>query len=372
MDFKKVFLVSALVAIMGVSAMAQDASVTPYAGVRYFIGAYYQNKDMAKANGTGSDADVDLANTLVNTSRVGVKFNKGKLSGVAELGLGPGHAGKVTTRHIYANYKFDMGLNLLVGQTDLPWYMPLTNEAYDIHGGPGTSQADRTPQIKLSYMGAYLVLAKSPGLNPPDSNLGYHAQMYAGQDVYMPLTAIGYDYKSDMIDLGVGFAGYKYFIKNPTLANAKENDDIFAFIGYVHGNVKLGDLFVRFNVAIEQAPTLLGLTQAGPHFNGAGSASTIHNGITSDLKKLDDMFVEGMLELGFKLPFGVFAVSGGYAMNLDETDATRLGIGAQLAINVAPGFSIVPTVFYLDEMKNSAGNKQGADALAGLQFRADL
>lgn len=367
MNLKKLFFIFLFVTA-AVSAMAQNASVTPYASVRYFIGAYYQNDDMPGGR------DIDLTNTLINTSRLGMKFNRGRLSGIAEIGLGPGHAGTVTTRHIYANYKFDTGFELLVGQTDLPWYMPITNEAYDIHGGPGTSQADRTPQIKLSFQGVYIVLAKSPGLNPADSSIGYDKNMYGGQDVYMPLTAIGYDYKSDVIDFGLGLAGYKYIIQNKAEYSENlisgYNNNILAFIAYLHGNVKLGDLFVRFNTALERAPALLGLTQGEPHFN-----SNMHNGINPDTYKLKDMFVEGMVEVGLRLPLGILAASFGYAQNISndgDGDANRLGMGIQFAIDAAPNFTVVPTIFYLNELEDTNGNKQGADMLAGIQFRIDL
>ena len=365
MNFKKVFLTVMFIAIAGTAVMAQETTATPYAGVRYFIGAYAQDKNMPGGK------DIDLANTLVNTSRLGVNFSKGNLSGKAEIGLGPGHAGVVATRHIYAQYAADSGLTVLVGQTDLPWYMPLSNEAFDIHGGPGTSQADRTPQIKISYQGFYLIAAKYYGTTPPNQNFGYYPALYDDKDLYMPLTGIGYDLKSEMLDLGVGFAGYKQADKT---AGAQ---DVVAYIGYVHGTAKLGDMFIRFNAAYEKAPMLLGLTQGQPMFRGSNGTPTGHllHSVLADTEKATDHFVEGMLEFGYKLPMGVFTASIGYQKNITtdlDGSADRMGIGAQMAINVYPGFAVVPTIFYLDELQDKDGNAQGADLLAGIQFRADF
>ena len=368
MNFKKVLLAATLFSSMGISAMAQEATVTPYAGIRYFFGAYYQNKDM-----TGNSADVDLANTLVNSSRLGVKFEKSKLSGQAELGIGPGHGGLVSARAIYVQYKADNSLTVLVGQTHMPWYMQTANEAYDQHGGPGSSHSDRAPQIKLSYMGAYLLLAKQ-AVSSSNQNDGYKADIYNGQDVYMPVTGIGYAYKSDAFDIEAGFAGYKYKINDMTKytgfsGNLKPEKDTLAYIGYVNANIKFGDAYVKLHGAYEQAPMLIGLSQSQSHFKSASDY------IKADTEKPDDNFVEGLIEFGYKTPLGLFATSFGYTRNIShdgDGSADRLGIGVQLAIELEKGFSIVPTVFYRDELENVSGAKQGADMLAGLEFRADL
>ena len=351
------------IVISGTTLMAQKAIVTPYAGVRYFIGAYAQDKNMPQGK------DIDLANTLINTSRLGINFQKGNFNGKAEIGLGPGHAGVVSTRHIYAEYKADNGLAILVGQTKLPWQMPVANEAFDIHGGPGTSHADLTPQIKLSYQGFYLIFAKYYGLASPGSNAGYYADLYNNKDLYMPVTGIGYDLKSEALDLGFGFAGYRE-------ANKTTTTDVQSWIAYLHGDIKLGNMFIRFNAAYEKAPLLLGLTQGQPMFQGVGSTlGHFYHGVSSDIEKPTDHFAEGMVEFGYKLPFGVFTTSVGYQFNVTnegEGDANRLGIGAQLAIDLTKGFTVVPTFFYLDELQDASGNAQGADLVAGIQFRADF
>jgi len=404
----KIYLLTAVMVASVTAVMAQEKTFTPYGSVRYFLGAYYQDKQMVSGTpGTKADRyDVDLVNTLIpGTSRFGTRFTNGNLTGQFELGLYGGHNGRVGVRQAWGAYKFDFGLQVLIGNTDAPWYKPMGAEAWDIVGGPGTTQGDRAPRIRLSFMGLYIDLQRAPVAGSQDGYTGYWNQYYGGQDQIVPLTTIGYEYKSDMIDFGIGVAGYKYFHRkgtegagavgtdgappagtltldeddngDPILvtvpASARSGPDsdhsLGAYMAFVNAHIKLGGPYVKLNVAYEKAPHLLGINATGPHFKG-GSAHAIN----PDLSKDSDTFIEGGLELGYKTQsFGIGAAVG-YMRNLQSRakDADRISYGLNIDIPVAAGFRIVPTVYYLDERKNAQEKKQGADMLAGLKFQLDL
>jgi len=366
------------VAVMSMTAavFAQDTKITPYASVRYFIGAYYQNKDFASTVSSKPDSrsDVDMVNSLINTSRLGVKFEKGAVSGEAQVRLGPGHNGLVQDALIYGVFKSSFGLEVMAGQNESPWTYSNANEAWDNAGdGLGSSKGRRIPQLKLSFAGAYIDLMRPPRADE-GTNDGYQDNIYKGRDVYMPLTAVGYEFKSDIADIGLGFAGYKFIVKNGYTGTIKGNDssaNAWTYIGYLHGNIKLGAPYIKFNATYQKAPYMLNIP-AVTHFSSGAHNPT--SGLANDMVRRTDAFFEGFIELGFKTGLGTLSANFAYEKNLDvrKGRADRMAVGANFAIPVVAGFKVTPTVLYINELKNKAGVDQGYDLLAGLKLQYDL
>jgi len=406
MKLRNCLLAAIMVASTAMVAMAQEKTFAPYASIRYFIGAYYQDKYFVNNDaaatapatyGTKADRhDLDLVQGMApGVSRFGARFADGNLTGQVEFGLFGGHNGRVGVRQAWGAYKFDFGLQVLAGNTDAPWYKPAGSEAWEVYGGPGWTMGDRAPQIKLSLLGlgsptsfAYVALQRPPTNGSIDSSFGYWSQYNtgsvagaAGRDVFMPVTTVGYEYKSDMADIGVGATFYKYFVRRGAEGGAYYPDplnpggglgagldhSLMAYMGFINGNIKLGGPFVKFNFAYEKAPMLLGITGGGPYYNG------VKHGL-GDRNKLSDVFLEGALEVGYNSPDFGFGLSFGYVRNIssDANSADRLGVGLNVYIPVAKGFRVVPTALYMDERKDAAKNKQGADCLAGIKLQYDL
>jgi hypothetical protein len=230
--------------------------------------------------------------------------------------------------------------------------------------------------LKLAFKGAYVDFIRHS--QPNNVNTGY-SSFYTGRDVYFPVTAVGYDLKSDFIDIGLGFAGFKYFIKDSTVlaadtttTNNANINDTFAYIGYVHGTVKLGGPYVKFNATYQKAPELLGIT-GGSYFNATG------HGISEDRTaaaggSFSDAFFEGYIEFGIKTGLGTFAANVAYEKNLDAPQgrADRGAVGLNFSIPVVQGFKVTPTVLYINELKDRAGVDQGYDVLGGIKLQYDL
>jgi len=420
MKRKSCILAAFMVVSTAMVAMAQERTVTPYASIRYFVGAYYQSKDFVGPPPSGASKkryDVDLVNGLIpGTSRFGSRFASGNLTGQVELGLFGGHNGRVGVRQAWGAYKFDFGLQVLVGNTDAPWYKPIGAEAWDLLGGPGASQGDRAPRVRLSFMGAYIDLQRPPVLGSWDEFSGYTNMHYTGRDQIVPLATIGYEFKSDMADIGVGATGYKYFMRRgregdagatgapvtgfgPEAANTTAppwnlNHSLAAYMGFLNGHIKLGGPYAKFNLAYEKGPGLLGVSPTGGHFKASPPIKGKGNhSVWNDANGWSDAFFEGALELGYKTPdFGI-GLAVGYMRNLDgkrpfvddgsgnyirdnskprAKGADRISYGINIDIPVAKGFRVVPTAYYLDERKDAAKVKQGADALAGIKLQLDL
>jgi len=403
MKRKSCILAAFMVVSTAMVAMAQDRTVTPYASIRYFVGAYYQSKDFVDSRpstpGDKKRYDVDLVNGLIpGTSRFGSRFASGNLTGQVELGLFGGHNGRVGVRQAWGAYKFDFGLQVLVGNTDAPWYKPIGSEAWDLFGGPGSSQGDRAPRIRLSFMGAYIDLQRPPVLGSQDEYSGYTNMHYTGRDQIVPLATIGYEFKSDMADIGVGVTGYKYFMRKgregyaastglPVAPGGPDegqlDHSLAAYMAFLNGHIKLGGPYAKFNLAYEKAPGLLGVNPTGGLFKANPGSSANPHSVWNDANDFSDAFFDGALELGYKTPdgFGI-GLAVGYMRNLNgkrpfedaprAKGADRISYGINIDIPVAKGFRVVPTAYYLDERKNADKEKQGADALAGIKLQLDL
>jgi len=379
----KTLFFTAIIMSVAAGVFAQDApKITPYASVRYFIGAYYQNKDfrdyLATAGTETGNDKLDMANSLINTSRLGVKFEKGAISGEAQIRLGPGHQGLVQDALMYGTWKSSFGLEVTFGQTEAPFTYSNANEAWDFSGdGLGSSKYERNPQLKLSFAGLYVDLIRAPKATDND-NTGYQTALYDNRSVHMPLTAVGYEFKSDFADIGIGAAGYKYIVKNAAgaIKDGSSDDDAWTYIGYLHGQIKLGAPYIKFNATYQKSPYMLGMPRA-TLFKSSGHISS-GQGPTADYAGPDgsrmDAFFEGFLEFGLKTDLGTLSANAAYMKNLNAPQgrADRMAVGLNFAIPVVSGFKVTPTALYINELKDRAGDKQGYDLLAGLKLQCDL
>ncbi|MCL2026505.1 MAG: hypothetical protein FWG92_06855 [Leptospirales bacterium] len=377
----KTLFFTAVIMSTAAAVFAQDTKITPYASIRYFMGAYYQSKDFRDYGVTpgterGNDK-LDFANSLLNTSRLGARFQKGDVSGEVQVRTNPGHSGAVTTALAYGRYKAPFGLEITAGQMEAPWSYANANEAWDNSGdGIGSSKYQRNPQVMISFKGFYVDFLRTPKAAATGAN-GYHDSMHINRSVHMPFTAVGYEFKSDRADVGIGAAGYKYTVKEVGTgenggANIKGTDqDAWTYIGYLHGQIKLGAPYIKFNATYQKSPHLLGMPSM-VHFNSATSGTARRPGLGSGVANATDAYFEGFVELGFKTGLGTLSANVAYIVNLDEADEGRMGIGLNFAMPIVSGFKVTPAVLYIDEMKDRNGDKQGFDLLAGVKLQYDL
>ena len=357
MKIKSLFLAAIFVASTAVAVMAQDApaakpGITPYASLRVFLGANYTMPEEG-------DGDLDMLMYQGVASRMGLKFMGDKLSGQVELGLqdrrgAVNNGNGVYMRHFFVNYKSG-DLGVLIGQTETPGNFVSMLQTEDFYGiGYGASYYDRVVQLKFSYQGLYLDFVQ-PESYAKTAPLGdVPADNY---DTYMPTIYVGYDYKDSMMSIGLGGCYVKVF------AATEGVDDIEGYMGYVHGQINVAPAYIRFNATYQKDPTALGMRKLTVF------SSTHVAAISADYAGLgsDDAVFEGFLEVGTK----EICAMVGYARNLDN-DADRLAAGLQYTIALESYLKVLPSVLYINDLKDAAGDDQDAEILASIKVQADI
>jgi hypothetical protein len=209
-----------------------------------------------------------------------------------------------------------------------------------LNTGYGASTFHRTAQIKLGWKGAYLDLfdPKSTGAAFGDT---------------APAFTAGYDYKNSTLSLGGGFAGYYI------------NDTTFPYIAYLHGTVKFGKPYIKFNAAFEHDP--------GKPASAAGTVASNWNLRipAGDTRGSHDELFEGYIELGFTGEAFTAILTTGYTHNMGEgnNNANQLGAAFSVIIPLHDRIKLMPAIVYTNGLNNTAGSSQGSTLSAGTTFQ---
>ncbi len=365
-------------------ALAQDKKIDPYFQVRMFLGAHYADEDL----GSGK-SDFDYMENGMLTSRFGLKASVDKLSGQLEVGLKTNsYANALYLRHLYAKYKSDMGVEVLFGQTWTPYFALMGCQSEDFVGiGYGATYDGRLPQLRLTWKGVYIAAISPKGiLNGGDSSTTTYytyddndsgvvgdttgvaldkQTIKVDNDNYMPKVAIGYEYKSDMLDIGPGFAiNYTKTTTVDSLGAGPVVEKVTSFIGYVHGKVKADAFYTSFNATFALNPKNFGIydTSIAPL---DGNSVSVNTGLgTED----NDVYqFEGFVEFGYKLSLGTVSGGVGYVKNFEKVDEQRIAVYGQICIPVVKGFKVTPSVLYVNQLDD-----EGSELIAGVKLQADF
>jgi len=379
MKLKSLIAAMFIVVFAAGMALAQEKKIDPYFQVRVFFGAHYADKDLGK--------DFDYMQNGMLTSRFGLKASLDKLSGQVEIGLKPNSYGNTLyLRHLYAKYKSDMGVEVLFGQTWTPYFALMGCQSEDFVGiGYGATYDGRLPQLRATWNGLYVAALSPRGItNAGDSSSSTYfiydptlaaddpletATVSVDYDNYMPKVAIGYEYKSDMFEIGPGFA--LNYTKKTTDDDTDDTNDsvtkVTSFIGYVHGKVKTGDFYTKFNATFAQNPKDFGIYQVSIAPLDGNGVSGGFNGKSGN----NDVYVfEGFVELGYKLGIGAASAGVGYVKNFEDAAARkeqRLAVYGQICMPVVKGFKVTPTLLYVNQLDD-----EGSELIAGVKLQANF
>jgi hypothetical protein len=355
MKNKIVLLALVLLVFLGAIAAAQEG-LTPYASIRYSAGIRYQNDDYGGENFASLQSPAG--------SRAGLKYKGDVFELQAEVRfnttLGPGP--------VYLIWK-PGNFSLLAGYTDAPTLYSSNISLFEFnHGGYGNLSMGQVPQIKAGYnilgkAGVYIALFETMGwagiTNPGNKNPSRKDDLTRNSSPLPPF-ALGLDYNSGNISIGGGFAGSLFKAGETTVTQGGSpitydaiND--FAMIAYLHGNIKFGAPYIRFNAAFERSRYTFGM----------------NNGNKADGSALEDNIIEGFLEFGYAMDFVTFALAGGYVQNLTNDD-NRLAIGLTAAIPVQKRLKIIPGVIYYNELETGTVSSSGSRVDAGVKLQLDL
>lgn len=361
----------------------------------------YGGEDL-QGGGAGLKSDGKLDWTTQGDSYIGMEMASDHLEGYIEMQWDT-EENSVTTNYYWGKYNFNENFSILIGQTDPLFIQEISNQViYDNvnMNSMGTANSDTLPMIALAFKGFTFALAK-PVTNDEDmqeaSNRGFDMlgngpfESTYDLDTFMPQLQASYAYEADT--WRIKFAG--------AYANAKINkfstEDTASATTYdLHGKKTVHSWLLGMDGQIFFGPlTVGGAVSYGENWEtagwneseyGIGHALIKPNAAMTSYKISDTNTLMLSLAAGYQLTENLYFEAGaGY-----RRDDNNMFVDAncswttylQAVYTVAPGFSIIPEIGYIDYGDNTgfkwAGNKAkdtkslGYEWYAGAQWRLDF
>lgn len=415
---KRLLVLFAAIAALSTSAFAQTADApalkfNPYLSVRMYAG--YHNQDLAE-NSTYADNEADLAYRLQGNTRFGAKMAVDNISGVVEFGLDANNINTSNSADAYLRLAFATwtagDFKVMIGQNYTPYtWVNTFGDVVDDNGmgGFGTSYDGRQPEITFSFMGLYLSFIKpctaTTGIQggkttwtPTGAAVNTASYTVSDTTVFMPKTAVGYDYKTDGFTAGFGGAVNWFKINDEKAGTAQagylDGKNIISWIGYAHTEATAGILVVRANIVYGQNAGNFGIatlptpktgnvdtmandtTPAGAGYLTTNSTAKAACAYDNGDKIVNTRHFEGYISPALKLsPAFIVACGVGYQQEKNseykETDKQVMYfLNAKVAFDKY--FSVTPEISYRDYIKSADGIDQGEEWYAGAKFQADI
>jgi len=425
---KKVLLVmlSALVLVSYTNVFADGlfdgVKFDPYATIKVYEGYHSLDANEANTNvsqttpassptglNTGGGSKTDFDDKLQLNSRFGANFAVDNMTATVEFGFpsnivnGSGTAynsgsgsntytnGALVLRLAYFTAKWG-DFQVEAGQDWTPYTWLAQGDFVDDNNltGFGASYDGRNPQLKFSYMGAYVdFIAES-------RTTGKYIPSPADTKAYMPKIAIGYDFKMDNTVVGLGYAINQVKIHDDVTAaintDGLNGKSITSYIAFVHANIALADFVLRGNFAYLQNPGNFGEKDTTGNSNDtiewtfAGKAMFKNEGVAVLDPGTTDGSVKNTSEIEFYLnPMYAITpdlkVGAGYGYASLKNDVINSGNSATMTeyayfinatYNFNKYFSIMPEFTYRDFGKDYTGTKLGHEYYAGAQLQCKI
>lgn len=315
---------------------------------------------------------------------------------------------KVKTKKYWGQYNFTNNFNILIGQTDPLFIQEISRQvAYDNMNlnGLGTSNSDTLPMIALGYKGFTFALAKPVSkaesfLEANNRGFGLLPQgpfeATYDLDTFMPQLQASYAYEADTwrIKLAGAYANTRIkkfsYYDTSTLAtyDFRGSKTIHSWLFGIDGQVFFGPLSLGGAVSFGQNWETAGWNEfelnLGHALINPNPATMTSPRVSYKVKDSNTLMlaVTGGYQLTERL---YFEAGAGYRRDDNDMfeDANQSWtVYLQAAYEVAPGFSIIPEVGYIDYGDNTgfkwAGTRahdtksQGYEWYAGAQWRMDF
>lgn len=366
---------------------------------------FWNERDFGRAGGedlqgggAGLKSDGKLDWTTQGDSFIGMEMVSDHLEGYIEMRWDT-EENKVTTNYYWGKYNFNEDFSILIGQTDPLYIQEISNQViYDNMNlnSLGTSNSDTLPMIALAYRGFTLGLAK-PVTNDEgmiDTNSAFYENplLVGGPldltydlDTFMPQLHASYAYEADT--WRIKFAG--------AYANAKIKKLEDATIGTMRGSKTIHSWLLGMDGQVYFGPLTLGAAISyGENWETAGwneselglGHALIRPMASGSFKIKDTNTLMLALVAGYQLTEELY-FEGGAGYRRDDNDMfakanTSWNAYVQAVYEVAPGFSIIPEIGYIDYGDNVGfklagtryGDKHsfGYEWYAGAQWRLDF
>lgn len=380
-----------LVAALACSAPALAIDLNAYGNIK--LGTFWtQNSFYSAATEAGRhDSDFSLDN--FGDSFIGVKVKDAEYSGVAELGLynPKAYSKGVEVRLLFAEWDFGDG-KLRIGKTPSP-YVFRSQQVWDSDGGfngYGSLWDGRYANIKVTMNNGLYVAAMQPRVGNQANNTtnvspnadvtaaysqtsnSYQAT-YTDYDTMLPKMVVGYEGKLDNWSYGGGVAGNWYKVTSSTNNSTPVQHDIYSYLAFFHGKVDLAPVEFSYNIFTGQNTGDLMSTATG---NGTGNTLANPgqaNGAYYDtLHGKNSHTYGGFGQIGYRVTDRATLYTGAsYVIDdnsIAHTDA-RMASFVNVNFALAKHFNIVPEIDYINDFKNSLGQKEPRSLIAGAKWQ---
>jgi hypothetical protein len=379
---------------MALAVQASAIELTPYGAVR--VATWYNQTESYRAGTGASYTDSDLSHDIQGDSLFGLRLKDADFSGVFEMGAynPKNYSGGPEIRLMFADWDFGAG-TVRVGKAPSP-YVYRTMQAWDSDGGMngyGSLWDGRYGQVKVTMKNGFYVDVMQPrvgaagNITSNDTNAGalaafqqtgnvYPTAAYTDYDTFMPKIVAGYEGKLDKWTYGGGAAFNSYKIKTRTTATAATvTDDVTSYLLYFHGKIDLAPVELAYNVFGGQNVGDLmssGASAYVPAGNGASVAGTGTGAYYDVANKSDATTYGGWGQIGYTANDKLkLYVGASYVVDKNDkakSDDERLATFVNAQYQVSKYFLVVPEIDYIDDMKNTLGNKEPKIIAAGVKW----
>lgn len=382
---KKLALSGALAAIVAIPALGievysneeKGASVELYGSLRGFVGGGGITSDRP-ANSTN---DGSYIIGFQNNSHFGINSKYGKLFTKVEFGLREqgilGTASGPGLRKVFGTYDFGSGGKLTFGKIDTPtieggFQSDFNNNDAGGNGFGSVTTGSRKLQIQYSHSGATIAIIHDDGANLDGDTLATGGAAYTSRGhSRIPRIALSYESKIGEKGKFKVAATYKYFDRTKTnLTLAGHSGDVHAGHLLVGAKVPLGNAYLStiFTYGINGHTYGEQMTAASAggygytiNLNAAYNATTNPDNALGDIIGLNAQRAGLVLEGGAKINDTISLAAGvgyqatfnginqrGNDISLGRQAIHSYKIYANLPINVAKGFQVVPQLGFYD------------------------
>lgn len=337
-------------------AMVTFFTITATAADWNFYGSARLSTFVTDTDNKGVLVDTtNYAQSLHSNARIGAKVTvSDTLTGRFEYGASGGNA---NIRHLFGEWDFGSG-KLLVGQTDTPVNMSLSNQVY---GGDklldpyGHVDGQRHPMVRLSF-GSFKIAAIQPETT---------TWVAPGTTTEVKIPKIEASYHLELDNAFLDFqGGYQtYEIKNTTTF---VTHDVVSYVLAVGGQIKWGAAYIGADVWLGR--------NTGPY---KLSCDVDDNPAVSGTALIDNDSLGYAIAAGYKLNETIsFEAGYGYtqgALKIGASGKDKLNAYyLQSTITLAQGVFFVPEIGVIDNKKDTLGNEEPRLRYAGIKWQINF
>lgn len=341
-----------------------------------FDGFYTSTSEVNDKPGLGRLDRFDY--NLSTLSRLGVNLQYGKFEGAVEFGTS--HDSII--RLLYAQYNFDNGGDLVIGQAgNIAFYnFGQMSNGQNALIDYGTLNDVRRPMIKYGMHGFNIAVISGIGLdimgsdysveyfNGTDDGIIANINKASGAEAFMfewlPRFELSYDITSRIFN-GVVFASYApYIIKSKNEGGNYKNYSINTFSVGLGGQFDIGKAYIQMSAYYGMNLTLTSMLT-----NTLSPEITVE-GVNNKVKVKNVESAGGAIGFGYvindmftpQIGAGFSSSFGGPIRCNDDAWA----VYANVIIQANQWLAIAPEIAFIDQMYDGNGNKQGNQVTIGV------